>query len=291
MPCGTEVMDKTWSGGMEVFRPKDFIGDEIFDVWVEEALFGCAEISSFTHTRSRGLEIGAGAGLLAAHMSKSFEEVVAIEPISGAFSKSETVLNKVKEASYKNLIINRTSLEKFQDGAGFDLIWSINVFEHLEDWKAGLLKTKSLLRPGGRAIILCPNYDIPYESHFGLPILASKKITRTVFAKRINKFEEKYSCIGLWKSLNFIRASRIIQFAQQHNFQIKIDKTVTLRMFQRVTTHRQFAQRHKHISPIISLAYKVGLAEMYSWLPARMQPYIALHILADETPKNSYNAP
>lgn len=276
------MTNRTWADEMEVFRPKNCPSDQFFNTWISEALFGWAEISPFTGNQSRGLEIGAGSGLLAARMSKSLEEIIALEPTSDTFSINETILNKIKEASYNNLIISRMPLEDFEDETGFDLIWSINVFEHLNDWKAGLLKTHSLLRPGGRAIILCPNYDIPYESHFGLPVLGTKKITQRVFKKKIDKFERKYSCVGLWKTLNFIRISQIIKFAHENNLEIKTDKTITDRLFDRVTTDMEFAKRHEYISPVIRLVRKTRLLNIWTRLPAKVQPYIALHIFADK---------
>jgi 2-polyprenyl-3-methyl-5-hydroxy-6-metoxy-1,4-benzoquinol methylase len=53
----------------------------------------------------------------------------------------------------------------------FDLIFSNNVFEHVRDVQAALATLGALLRPGRVMVHNCPNYDVPYEPHFGIPLL------------------------------------------------------------------------------------------------------------------------
>lgn len=278
-----DISSKGWEKDLETYRPKDKSCEPFFKIWVAEALFGWDEISPFVLPSSRGLEIGAGSGLLSVRMSKVLNEVTALEPISKTFSHSEPVLKKVKAANHKNITICRKSLESFEDEKEFDLIWSVNVFEHIDDWKAGLLKIKSLLRSGGRAIILCPNYDIPYESHFGLPVVGTKEITAKIFSKNIIQYEKTHSCPGLWQSLNFIRVSQIIKFARNNDLQVEVDKNITLRLFERFVSDTEFSKRHKGIGPILNWAYKFGLPKIWILFPARFQPYTALHILTDKT--------
>jgi SAM-dependent methyltransferase len=47
----------------------------------------------------------------------------------------------------------------------FDLILSHEVIEHVQDDQAALAEMARVLRPGGRAIIFCPNRWYPFETH------------------------------------------------------------------------------------------------------------------------------
>jgi len=264
------------------YYPKDQLSHEVFDLLVAEAMFGWNEVFMSLGSGLRCLEIGAGTGMLATLASEHVQSVDAIEPAPRAFSFSEPVLANVKNSAPENLHFFRATLEAYTDPVGYDFIWSVNVFEHLEDWREGLLKTKSLLRKDGQAIILCPNYDIPYETHYGIPMIGSKKITSRLFAQKISTFDKKHKCVGLWDTINLISASKIKKFAKQENLNIVFDKSITLRMFDRFFEDQHLAQRHGTLRRVITLIYKLGLHKLWHRLPSRFQPYMALHLYADD---------
>ncbi|HET7142553.1 MAG TPA: class I SAM-dependent methyltransferase [Anaerolineales bacterium] len=47
----------------------------------------------------------------------------------------------------------------------FDLILSHEVIEHVQDDRAAIREMHRLLKPGGRAVIFCPNRGYPFETH------------------------------------------------------------------------------------------------------------------------------
>ena len=47
----------------------------------------------------------------------------------------------------------------------FDLILSHEVIEHVQDDRAAIREMIRVLKPGGRAVIFCPNRGYPYETH------------------------------------------------------------------------------------------------------------------------------
>jgi SAM-dependent methyltransferase len=47
----------------------------------------------------------------------------------------------------------------------FDLILSHEVIEHVQDDRAAICEMIRVLKPGGRAVIFCPNRGYPYETH------------------------------------------------------------------------------------------------------------------------------
>jgi SAM-dependent methyltransferase len=49
--------------------------------------------------------------------------------------------------------------------ATFDLVLSHEVIEHVRDDRAALAEMVRVLRPGGRAVIFCPNRWYPFETH------------------------------------------------------------------------------------------------------------------------------
>jgi SAM-dependent methyltransferase len=47
----------------------------------------------------------------------------------------------------------------------FDLVLSHEVIEHVQDDRAAICEMIRVLKPGGRAVIFCPNRGYPYETH------------------------------------------------------------------------------------------------------------------------------
>ena len=47
----------------------------------------------------------------------------------------------------------------------FDLILSHEVLEHVQDDRAAIFEMIRVLKPGGRAVIFCPNRGYPFETH------------------------------------------------------------------------------------------------------------------------------
>nr|MBN1228393.1 class I SAM-dependent methyltransferase [Anaerolineae bacterium] len=50
-------------------------------------------------------------------------------------------------------------------GDTFDLILSHEVIEHVQDDRMALIEMARVLKPGGRAVIFCPNRWYPFETH------------------------------------------------------------------------------------------------------------------------------
>ena len=49
--------------------------------------------------------------------------------------------------------------------ATFDLLLSHEVLEHVQDDRAAIREAIRVLKPGGRAVIFCPNRGYPFETH------------------------------------------------------------------------------------------------------------------------------
>ena len=172
-------------------------GDSNFiTAYIEECVFGFNEINTIISKDQNILEIGSGPGLLATYLSSLGYRITGLEPFDKAFNKLELILDTVKIENKEYLKIIKTNIEAYETPNKYDIIFSINVFEHVEDINYCINKAIKLLAKNGKLIILCNNYSFPYEPHFNIPIIVNKKITYYFFSSYINNFSYllKYSC-------------------------------------------------------------------------------------------------
>ncbi|NGX56701.1 MAG: Ubiquinone biosynthesis O-methyltransferase [Candidatus Anoxychlamydiales bacterium] len=237
-----------------------------------EALFGFSEIEQFLKKSIKILEIGCGSGLLSAIIGNKDLNITSLEPIESGFSKTELLLNSTQKFYSNKFNLVRKTIENFDTEEKFDLIFSINVFEHIQNWNLALLKSIDMLNKNGKLIILCPNYCFPYESHFRIPIIFNKKITSIIFSKYINNYEKKYDSLGLWNSLNFIKITEIKKHLP-NNVTIDFDKSILIRMVNRLFNDKCFNERQKFLGYFTKLFSKMNLHNFYTLLPMNFQPY------------------
>jgi len=261
---------------IERLRPEN--GDELFDLLAAEARFGWREIRLHVPESATALEVGAGPGMLAAAMAGECASVTALEPVADGFSTTTRLLAFFEEQGPDNLTILRERLEDHTERGGYDFIWSVNVFEHLEDWRTGLTAVSNLLSPGSEALILCPNYAVPYESHFNLPILINKQMTQRIFAKTIARFEREGDCAGLWESLNMITSGKVRKYARQSGIKMTFDRDMTTRILDRFATDPSLRDRHRWADGLIGFVHALGIHRLWRHLPMMFHPYMAIRV-------------
>ena len=226
---------------------KYFDNDEHYcDFVLADVVFGFSEVSDFLKKRnvSSVLEIGSGTGILLNELKENFPDIQfsGIDPNISGFHNLKTIISKLNEDGY-NIKVESTGVEKYSSDKKFDLIFSINVFEHVEDQVQYLLKTHKLLNKNGLNVILCPNYDFPYEPHFVIPIIINKKITKFIFNSKIKNFEKKENEHGLWDGLSFLGRKKIEKILKNHNYTYFLDDTIKARMLNRLNSDRAFKKR------------------------------------------------
>jgi hypothetical protein len=129
------------------------------------------------------------------------------------------------------------------------------------------------LAKDGAAIILFPNYHFPYESHYGLPVLGTKKITQVIFKNAIRRYDDENETHGLWETLNFLTSSEFNRLALGQSLQIVYERNIMERMFLRVSADPEFMKRHSKISLALWFITKIRLFKLFKFLPIRFHPY------------------
>jgi len=271
----------TTSNEIDLDSPELFDDLEFGNLIRAEASFGMSEVQPALDRLARGsdppkvLEVGCGTGWLVSKFAEENPKLqfYGLEPIGKGFDSFLSAFEKILGNS-RTVQTFRTVIEEFDSSQRFDLIYSINVFEHLDDWQEGIRICVEHLKPGGKLLILCPNYDIPYESHFSIPIVFNKETTRRVFKRKIDQYHAKIGKTGTWDSLNFIKASEVAAYASGRNYHYEFDRSVFSRMLRRLANDQKFSERHGALSSLGRIALKCGAEKVSEKLPYTFQPYM-----------------
>lgn len=261
----------------------DPAGDALLDLHFNESTFGLAEFSEVVDRRFAGrtglrcLEVGSGSGMLLARLGDRFPQHSweGIEPLGQGFSRFGSSLDLVE--SKFALKIHHTTFEDFETTERFDFIFSLNVVEHVDSWRDCLAKMHALLRPGGVAAVLCPNYSFPYEPHYALPVILTKDLTRRVFRRSIARYDAKNDTGELWTSLNFIKKRTVIAFCRERGIPLSFDETIMTRMVDKLWTDDAFAARQRVLGAPAKLLHRLGVTRLVEAFPLNLlSPYVKI---------------
>jgi SAM-dependent methyltransferase len=216
---------------------------------------------------NRVLEVGAGAGLLTAFLQSRGCNLVAIEPVDDGFEATPTLSRIVREStgiSPRILRLEARELDCASHGL-FDLIFSINVIEHFQPLDANLAGMARVLSPTGVQIHTCPNYSVPYEPHFGIPLLPfAPHLTVGLWRRELRNNP-------LWRSLNFITATDLRDYAAQNGLEAVFARGAMGQALRRLRREPEFAARHPALLRwMAEIAQHTGLTMLLEHLPAAL---------------------
>lgn len=258
----------------------------LVDDYAGEARFGAAAIAgdlSRAGAGARVLEVGAGAGLLSAALHAAGFRVTALEPLGAGFAHMARLRALVDDyARARGVDLERLDIgaEALATGPVFDLAFSINVMEHVDDVGAVLRGVWASLAPGASYRFVCPNYRFPYEPHFGIPTLGTKALTWRVFRRRILGSSAVVNPAGTWASLNWISVAQVRRLCRRElGVTPDFDREVTYRFVQRALDNPSFQRRRgAAVRRLAQAVDAVRLTRLARLVPPGAQPAMSCRL-------------
>jgi SAM-dependent methyltransferase len=237
--------------------------------YCNEARVGLRLIAPLLAPGSRVLEVGSGIGLVSTLLANEGYGMVAIEPgaSSSGFGFMPHIASVVREVGDGDraflLDMSVVDLDPGRHGR-FDLVFSINVLEHIPDLEGTFSAMASVLEPRGQMVHLCPNYTVPYEPHFNIPLIpGAPRTTRFLFPSVVRKYP------GVWDELNFITARRVRQLAARNGLTATFDKGVMGAFFRRLDTDELYRERQGPVAVAVHRCVSaLGLLKFIDRVPA-----------------------
>lgn len=276
---------RQWFGHLRTCLP-DAEARTLFDTYAEEALFGRRLIASDLERLPEGcsiLEVGAGAMLLSSQLTREGFAVTALEPTGSGFSHfdrmRQVVLKSAEEGGFAPKVC-AIRAEQLHQAQAFDYGFSVNVMEHVDDVGAALERVMDSLKPGSIYRFTCANYLFPYEPHFNLPTLFSKRLTEKVLGPRIFSSNRVSDPLGTWQSLNWITVPQVAGIVRRlGGMQAEFDRNILISAFERILSDPLFARRRSPlVCSLITGMVKLRLHKLLGFIPVSLQPIIDCRI-------------
>ena len=119
----------------------------------------------------------------------------------------------------------------------------------------------AVLAPAGRMVHLCPNYAVPYEPHFGLPLVPFAPRATALLKPSLRED-------GLWRSLNFVTYRRVTRCALSSALRVKFAPGMMRRAFQRLDGDPIYRERQRGlVTAIFPILRALGLLRLVGALP------------------------
>lgn len=212
--------------------------------YANEARLGYSLVQPFLDQKKRMLEVGAGIGVLSTFLHMNGHSIVAIEPSGVGFDLNNALGRELhqwlqlEDVEYLDTKAEALACDELGE---FELIYSINVVEHLPDLELAFGGMSSVLSQTGTMLHACPNYHVPYEPHFGIPLIPFfPKLTKYLLPSEIRNS-------ALWQSLNFVTTGDLRQIARRNNLVLEFQEGVMYRTLRRLGEDPVFADRHQGV--------------------------------------------
>jgi len=260
-----------------------FNNETLLDELVSEVLFSYKEIKGFIENNNTNniLEVGSGTGMLLCELNRIYPHIklTGLDPNMSGYSMYKEIINEItNNLNSNNLVIINKEIENFDTDEKFDLIFSVNVLEHVKDWQQYLINTNNLLNSGGLNIILCPNYDFPYESHYVIPIIINKYITKLIFKKKINNQDINKYTVGHWDNLTFISKRKLTKFLIKHKYNFYFDNNINNTIMNRILYDKELQKKQRIVGLLAIIARYIFLDKFLFNILKIPFPYLKLII-------------
>ncbi|MCJ9751930.1 class I SAM-dependent methyltransferase [Neorhizobium sp. BETTINA12A] len=254
----------------------------IFDTYSAEARFSVDHIRGDLESLrpdAKILEVGAGSFLLTCFLKSAGYQIVGLEPVGDGFSHFDQMRTLVLRCAAEDGI-EPEFLGAYAEDLDVDLVYdyafSINVMEHVGNVDRVIERVGRALKLGCFYRFTCANYAFPYEPHFNIPTLFSKRLTRYVFDSRIRSKSDLLDNEGIWASLNWITAASVKRSVRKiPSLKVKMNTYMLEKAVERLATDREFAARRSpFMLRFVAFLVAVKVHKLFWIVPAEIQPLI-----------------
>lgn len=279
-----EVLIKSLRDHVQTTRP-DLLTD--FDLYSNEAKHGYLWLSKELSSLNEGskiLEIGSGILILSYQLTIDGFEVTSVEPLADGFETFNELQNLTiqyfENEKLKPKLVN-VFIEEYSEINYFDFSFSINVMEHVSNISRAIESVTSALKKGGVYRFSCPNYLFPYEPHFNILTLISKRITFLLFKNSILTSKRVLNQKAMWDSLNWINPIQLRAIAHKiKELEIRFEKEILIESFERVLQDQDFAKRRGVLlANVVRLIVAVKLHKILALFPVYILPIMDCTII------------
>jgi len=241
---------------------------QTIETFRNEARATFAVVAPHLRPETRLLEVGAGLCLFSLFLKQEGYKITALEPAMGGYSLFDTLRRRILELHHDVALPVLTcpagALSASRHGR-FDLVFSNNVIEHIPDWRGALAAMLGVLAEGGSMLHACPNYSVPYEPHYGVPVLRRLPgLSKRCFLPRGADAE-------IWDSLNFICHRQVRRFAGTHGYAVSFERGLIYQALARVQSDPLFRERHQGlVAWVADMLARTGLLKLLRYLPPAM---------------------
>jgi SAM-dependent methyltransferase len=223
---------------------------------------------------ARILEIGGGILALASQLASEGFKVTSVEPVGAGFNGISFIMRIFSEITRnENVLFELIDLpiEDCEFDNDFDFIFSVNVMEHLEDPYSVILHVLNNLELAGEYRFICPNYDFPYEPHFG-KLLYRRKSGSFILSKDRASHHTYQDSEGLFDSINWITAKKVREFSKEHNFKIKFNRYALRELLIRAYDDEFIRKRHPIFASLLRPIALLRIFHLAALFPPEIQP-------------------
>lgn len=218
------------------------------EIYLSEASVAQQLVEAHLVPGQRVLEVGGGIGLFARVLQQAGVDITDLEPLGEGFDFIGFARRAVRGESPPPEISHGVEVLDPEIHGRFDLVYSVNVLEHVEDWELALDRIHDCLTPTGTAVLTCPNYTFPYEPHFGVPLVPGRpSLTERVLPDRMTE-------TGLWRSLNWVTARGVQRWADRAGADVEFSRGMLADAVARLDSDDEFRARHRHIARLSGVA-------------------------------------
>lgn len=248
-------------------RDKDSVAQTL-DTFRNESRATLGLVAPLLMPGMRLLEVGAGLCLFSLFLRREGFEITALEPALGGYSLFDIlrrlILEQYPDPELSVLTCPAGELDADVHGR-FDLVFSNNVVEHIPDWQGAFTAMLGVLAEGGVMLHACPNYSVPYEPHYGVPVLRRLSgLSRRLFLPAAADPE-------IWDSLNFLCHRQVRGYARRHGCMVRFEKGLIHRALARMQSDPLFRERHRGaVAGVADFLAASGLLSLLRFLPPAM---------------------